>query len=221
MLGLAACNEESSKDIGNAPLYQRYRVEFQADADDDVMAYANFSKGRDEFGKSVKLEGAQSVKVNGRSMDYRDLEEMHSFNYAYSTEVGEGIDDVTFTFTRNKGEVYTNMVRKDDVAEIRLPRPLAAVANGVPLEWTGVSGMEDGEVTAVLSRRVNGAFSSYNAEKVDYENRTITFANVPAGRGYTLLLTRTKKLDTRENNLPAGGKLEICFVDEEDDIEVR
>lgn len=201
------CSEEDSQDIdNNTPIYQRYMVEF---SDNGTMAYAHFSKDKDAFFKDVKLEGAQSIRVNGKSMNYNLIEELNiSYNYSRNLEKAS---EVTFVFVRAKNKVYRNSVEKTEISRIALPDHLEVVVNDVAFAWVGESASRDNEVIAVLSRETNDSYADYMGT-VTESRKEIVFTGVPAG-AYNLTIQRYKRLDTQENNEPAKGEINVFYSD--------
>src|SRR5574344_118532 len=182
MLGLAstfaACEEDSSAQIGDTPIYQRYKVEFSASG--DVTAYAHFSKNKDQFFKDLKLEGDQRIRANGEEMDYNNLDNL-DFLYNYSANLGTKVNKVTFAFTRQKGMVLTNTASKSDVAALSLPATLTLV-NGYTISYTTDNDYSGGTVKAELTLSDDKSSYSYSLH-VDTVKHTIAITNIPAAKG--------------------------------------
>jgi hypothetical protein len=220
LLGLAstfaACNEESSDQIGDTPIYQRYKVEFSASG--DVTAYAHFSKNSDKYFKDIKLEGEQGIKANGKEMDYNNLDNL-DFLYNYSANLSKNTNKVTFAFTRQKGMVLTNTVAKSDVAALSLPATITLV-NGSTISYTTDNDYSGGTVKAELSLSADNSSNSYNLT-VDTVKHTIAITNIPAAKGYTLTLSRERTMPTTQNNSPAGGSITVIYKDERTGLTVK
>lgn len=65
-LYMTSCDQEESKDLGDAPLFQRYMLAVGKNG--ETVAYAAFSKERNDFLKPVKMTGEQKISVNGKAM---------------------------------------------------------------------------------------------------------------------------------------------------------
>lgn len=58
-LYMTSCDQEESKDLGDAPLFQRYMLAVGKNG--ETVAYAAFSKERNDFLKPVKMTGAENI----------------------------------------------------------------------------------------------------------------------------------------------------------------
>lgn len=203
---VSACKEENSGDIDpDTPFYQRYMVKF---SNQETMAYANFTKNKDALFKEIKLEGEQSIRVNGKEMNYNELEEL-DVAYAYSRNLGKATD-VSYIFVRTKNKVYKNSVLKTDILPIAIPSEVKTVTNNTAFAWQGEPSSADGEVSATLTRSTEEGAALYAGQVTDSKTEII-FTNVPAGN-YLLTVERYKKIETKENNLPAKGEINVYYT---------
>lgn len=206
MVFISACKEENSGDIdSDTPFYQRYMVKF---SDQETMAYANFTKNKDALFKEIKLEGEQSIRVNGKEMNFNELEEL-DITYAYSRNLGKATD-VSYVFVRTKNKVYKNSVQKTDILPIAIPSEIATVANNVAFAWQGEPSSAGGEVSATLTRSTDDGAVLYSGQVTEGKTEII-FTDVPAGN-YLLTVERYKKIETKENNLPAKGEINVYYT---------
>lgn len=217
-LGLGACQQTSSNDIGNTPVYQRYKVEFSANQ--DVKAFAHFSENKDSDYKAIELEGEQKITVNNREMAYNDIDEQEDFSYSYSAILGKNVNTVTFVFVRRKGRVFKNTVSSDIVKPIGIPEGLSSITSEVAITWEGDPATETNEVSAELTKDSGNRYDLYNGV-VDNAAKTIFFRDVPAGENYTLTIKRLKEVPTQEDDLPAKGKFEVYYYETKTGIRVK
>lgn len=53
----------------------------------ETVAYAAFSRERNDFLKPVKLTGEQKISVNGKAMNYNTMDSYHMVSYIYSLKL--------------------------------------------------------------------------------------------------------------------------------------
>ncbi len=202
----ASCKKEDSRNLNvDTPIYQHYKVMFGAD--NNTSAYALFTRNKTDFMKEIQLTGDQRIQVNGDDMNFHRLNEADGV-YSYTKVLGN-VSDVAFTFTRAKDKVYKNAVKRSDVNAIGIPADLSEISKGKIFSWTGaVLGINE-KIEATISQK-SPAYRSISASLTN-SNTQLVFPeaiDVPAG-SYQLMISRVKTVDTKENNAPAGGYIEI------------
>lgn len=203
LFGVVSCTEDRSDDLRGIPFYQRYMVEFTAQT---TNVYAHFSKYKDETFQEIQLTGEQNIKVNNENMEYHMLSDDWNILYSYSRSLGNATD-VTFTFTRDRGQVYQNSVSKSVIATIALPTDLTVVSQNQWIQWLGDAATSDGEVSALLSKQTENGAVSYSAE-VNKETSQFRFVESedPIKPGeYTLIVNRYKQVPTIQNDKTGAG----------------
>lgn len=213
-----ACQQKSSNDIGDTPIYQRYKVEFSGS--EDIKAFAHFSENKDSDYKAIELENEQEITVNHQKMNYNDIDEQEDFSYSYSAILGKNVKTVTFVFVRKKDKIYTNTVTSDLIQPISLPTGLNSITSGQPFTWEGAPATATNEVLAELTKDSGDSYSLYNAT-IDNTTKSITFHDVPTGGNYTLTIKRWKEIPTQEDDLPAKGKIEVYYYETQTGITVE
>lgn len=163
-LCLSTCSEEESNNIDSKiPFYQKLGITF---TNNSTFAFAHFSKNTDKAFAEIKLEGDQSIKVNGQYMNYHKIDELEDFiSYSYSKILQAGIDKVTFTFTRNRGEVYKNEANKSQIQSIAIPADFKLARNGkTALIWIGAPKSAKETIEATVSYENNGGVEQIPGE---------------------------------------------------------
>lgn len=123
-LYMTSCDQEESKDLGDAPLFQRYMLAVGKNG--ETVAYAAFSKERNDFLKPVKMTGEQKISVNGKAMNYNRLDNYHSVAYIYSLKLEDNTNEAEFEFVRFKDKTIKNKLVKDNSLFLSLPDGLSA-----------------------------------------------------------------------------------------------
>lgn len=214
-LCLNSCSEEESGNIDSkVPFYQKYGVTFTAS---ETYAFAHFSKNKDKDFEEIKLEGEQSIKVNGEGMEYHNIDEMEDFTYSYTKILKTGTDNVKFTFTRNKGEVYENQANKSQINAIAIPQGFKLNGDGkTTLTWIGnVKGNEE-TIEANIIKINNGKSETIPGEVQENGTSVVFTLSQMSAQKVTLVLTRNKQIKTTENNGTAGGEINLCYKDEQE-----
>lgn len=202
---LPSCqNDDSDVVPQDVPLYQNLAVEYNV-SQSNMHVAANFNRN-DSTGRNVRLGGSSSILFNGKTPNFANVG-----IYFYTLSVS-GLDDMTFQFTRAKGEVYTNKVSINNVNPIAIPESFtsASIKGSTILTWEGQP-LGENEYAALNINYAGGVNTIYNYEKGS-TSMNITFSNVvPAGKA-TLTLSRVKRLPLQESNGTAGGKIDVSYV---------
>lgn len=201
---LTSCQDDDSNGLdASVPFYQNLGVAYDI-TQNETRVGANFNQNNSE-GQNIKLNGPASVLFNGKTPDFANI---GVYFYTYSFK---GLDDMTFTFTRAKDSVFTNIASLDDVSPIAIPQSFTSIPlnEAVVLAWVGepLGDNESVEVRIVYS---GGVYNKYNSEKGS-TSLSISLSNsAPAGKA-TLSLSRIKKLPLQQSNGNAGGQLEVSY----------
>ncbi len=226
-----ACDNEDADGIDpSIPFYQNLGVEYNVTQNHTHIG-ANFNKYNSE-GANLRLP-AKGILFNGKEPDFLG---MGTYMYMLSES---GLAPVTFTFTRWKGQVYTNKASIDDVDPIALPESLTSIkSNGATvITWIGKPIGKDEYVQAHLT--YDGGVYDVNNTQEGATFVTLNFTNPASVAKGTLFLSRIKKLPLQESNgagsvpvylgapsikkLPlqesngaAGGKIDVSYVRNKD-----
>lgn len=202
---LTGCSSDDSSDIeADVPFYQNLGVAYDV-TNNVTRVGANFNK-TDSAGINIKLNGPASILINDETPDFANI---GIYFYTYSFK---GLDDITFTFTRAKDEVYINNASIKDVKPIAIPASFtsAKVKGTTTLTWEGdpIGANEVVEVTITYNGGVN---SIYNREEGS-RSINITFNNSSLPEKATLSLSRAKVNPLQESNGNAGGQLDVSYI---------
>lgn len=210
-LVFTACDNDDSDVVGESvPFYQKLGVEYNV-TQNHTRVGANFNKNNSK-GANMKLGGSSSIRFNGITPKFLNVGEYfytHSFN---------GLDDITFTFTRSKGNVFTNVASLNDIDPIAIPDTFTtiSVSGNTTLTWEGKP-IGANEYVQVRIEFKGGVNTVYNRNE---GGRTITvnFANPAAVGKATLFLSRIKTFPLQQSNGDAGGRLDISYVKDKEII---
>lgn len=210
-LFMTSCEQEESKDLGDAPLYQRYMLTVSADG--EAVAYAAFSKERNDFLKPVKLTGEQKITVNGKTMNYNTLDSYHMVAYSYSLKMEKGTGEVEFSFVRFKDKTIKNKIVKDNSLAISIPADLNTIENGKTVNWNGAKKADDETIEVVLVKDDKKQYAEYFAD-VTKDGKGFVFAKMPEEKGkFKLIIRRYKTVPTTQNDRTADGEMTLCYQD--------
>lgn len=202
---LPSCQNDDSDVISeDVPLYQNLAVEYNV-SQNTMHVAANFNRN-DSTGRNVRLGGNSSILFNEKTPNFANVG-----IYFYTLSIS-GLDDVTFKFTRAKGEVYTNKASIKNVSPIAIPESFtsASIKGSTTLTWEGAP-LGENEYAAVSINYKGGVNNVYNYEKGSM-SMNITFPNVVSAGKATLSLSRVKRLPLQESNGTAGGKIDVSYV---------
>lgn len=200
-----ACDNDDSDVVGESvPFYQKLGVEYNV-TQNHTRVGANFNKN-DSKGSNMKLGGNSSIRFNSITPKFLSVGEYfytHSFN---------GLDNITFTFTRSKGNVFVNAASLNDINPIAIPDTFTTVfANGnTVLTWEGEPIGPNEYVQARIEFK-GGINNIYNRNEGG-KTITINFSNSAAAGKATLFLSRIKTFPLQQSNGDAGGRLDISYV---------
>lgn len=202
---LTSCDSDDSSDIEpDVPFYQNLGVSYDV-TNNKTNVGANFNK-QDSAGINIKLNGPASILFNGKAPNFANV---GIYFYTYSFK---GLEDMTFTFTRAKDEVYTNVASIKDVKPIAIPESFtsAKVKGTTTLTWEGdpVGPNEVVEVTISYDGGVNSIFNRDEGSR----SINITFSNSSLPGKATLSLSRAKVSPLQESNGSASGQLDVSYV---------
>lgn len=202
---LTACSNDDTPDISaDVPFYQNLGVAYDI-TNNATRVGANFNK-TDSAGVNIRLNGPASILVNGQTPNFDNVG-IYFYTYSFN-----GLDDVTFTFTRAKDKVYTNKASIKDVKPIAIPESFtsAKVKGTTTLTWEGdpVGENEVVEVTITYNGGVNSIFN----RQVGSRSIDITFSNAAMPGKATLKLSRAKVNPLQESNGSAGGQLDVSYI---------
>lgn len=162
----------------------------------------------------MRLGGNSSILFNNKTPDFLNVG-LYFYNYSF-----EGLDDIIFTFTRSKGQVFINKASLKDVSPIAIPSSFTtiAISDNTLLTWEG-DPIGSGEYVEVRIEYKGGVNTIYNRNQGE-KSITLSFSNpVSAGKA-TLFLSRIKTLPLQQSNGNAGGKLDVSYVqDKEIDLQ--
>lgn len=200
-----ACDNDDSPDIdASVPFYQNLGVAYDV-TNKTTRVGANFNKYNSE-GVNIRLNGPASIKINGKTPNFANV---GTYFYTYTFE---GLDEVTFSFTRSKDSTFTNVASFDDVKPIAIPASFtsARVKGTTTLTWEG-DPVGENEVVEARITYDGGANSIYNRQKGS-TSINITFANSSLPGKGTLSLSRAKVNPLQESNGNAGGQLDVSYI---------
>lgn len=210
-----ACTQEESDKLGDAAVSQRYMVAFAANGEN--YAYANFSKDKVRIFKPIKLTGEQKIFANGKNMQYNELNSYHQVEYSYSSQLEKNINEVKFSFVRNKTTTLENTIKKDNGAFIALPAELTTIEKGKPVVWKGAARGEKENIE--VSLELNEKSKSYVmvAGKITEDGKGFVFNELPTEKGkYKLTLRRIIQQPTLQNDRTAKGEMVVSYFDTKD-----
>lgn len=206
-----ACDNDDSDVVGESvPFYQKLGVEYNI-TQNHTRVGANFNKNNSK-GANMKLGGSSSIRFNNISPKFLSVGEYfytHSFN---------GLEDITFTFTRSKGNVFTNVASLKDINPIAIPDTFTtvSVSGNTTLTWEGepIGANEYVQVRIEFKGGVNTVYNRNEGGKTI----TVNFANPAAAGKATLFLSRIKTLPLQQSNGDAGGRLDVSYVKDKEII---
>lgn len=149
-LCLTSCEQEESKDLGDAPLFQRYMLAVGNNG--ETIAYAAFSRERNDFLKPVKMTGDQKISVNGKGMNYNRLDNYHSVAYLYSLKLDNNANEAEFEFVRFKDNTIKNKLVKDNSLALALPEDLKTIEAGKVVNWKGAAKADEETMEFILEK---------------------------------------------------------------------
>lgn len=210
-LYMTSCEQEDSKDLGDAVLYQNYMLTVSSDG--EAVAYAAFSRERNDFLKPVKLTGEQKISVNGKAMNYNTMDSYHMVSYIYSLKLDKGAEEAEFSFVRFKDKTIKNKIKKDNSLSISLPAELETLEAGKAVYWNGAVKAEDEKIEVVMVKENKKQYSEYFGE-VTQDGKGFVFAKLPEEKGkFKLTVRRYKTVPTTQNDRTADGEMTLCYQD--------
>lgn len=202
---LTSCSNDDSSDISaDVPFYQNLGVAYDV-TNNTTRVGANFNK-TDSSGINIKLNGPASILFNGKTPNFANVG-VYFYTYTF-----EGLDQMTFEFTRAKDEVYTNTASIDDVKPIAIPESFtsAKVKGTTTLTWEG-DPIGENELVEVTISYTGGTYTIYNREEGS-RSINISFSNSSLPGKATLSLSRAKIHPLQEANGNAGGQLDVSYI---------
>ena len=210
-LCMTSCEQEDSKDLGDAVLYQKYMLTVSTDG--ETVAYATFSRERNDFLKPVKLTGEQKISVNGKPMNYNRLDSYHMVSYIYSLKLDKGTQEAEFSFVRFKDKDIKNKLAKDNSLAISLPADLETLEAGKAVNWNGAVKASDETIEVVMVKDDKKQYSEYFAE-VTPDGKGFVFKKMPEEKGkFKLTIRRYITVPTTQNDRTADGDMTLCYQD--------
>lgn len=204
---VSCSSEESSSLNSNVPFYQSLDVEYYV-SKNKTKASANFNK-YNALGDNIQLTGISSIKFNNDKPNYVNIA---PFFYTYSFN---GLDDITFRFTRNRNEVYINTVSIKDIEPIDFPAGFndIDVNKKVDFRWIGspVGKKEEVQIRIVTAE---GEYNFYDDTVGDDFIRLTLPKSVDKG-DVTVSLTRIRKMALKEAE-SAGGEIKVSYISDKD-----
>ena len=205
---LTSCGDDAPSEIDpSVPFYQNLGVEYNITQNHTHIG-ANFNKYNSE-GVSLRLPD-KNILFNGKEPDF-----LGQGTYMYMLSES-GLDSVTFTFTRWKGQVYTNNVSIEDVDPIAIPESFTAIkgSGSTVITWEGNPIGKDEYIQAHLT--YSGGVYDLNNTQEGATSITLNFTNPTSATNGTLYLSRVRKLPLQESNGDAGGKIDVSYVQNKD-----
>lgn len=209
-ISMTSCEQEDSKDLGDAPLFQKYMLAVGNNG--ETVAYAAFSRERNDFLKPVKMTGEQKITVNGKSMNYNRLDRFHTVTFSYSLKLDNNTNEAEFEFTRFKTKKLKNKLVKDNSLMLALPTEMGTLEAGKPVNWNGAAMAGDETMEIVLEKADKRQFAQYFGE-VTKDGKGFVFQTLPEKGTYKLTVRRYKSAPTVENDGTADGELVLCYYD--------
>ena len=209
-LCLTSCEQEESKDLGDAPLFQRYMLAVGNNG--ETIAYAAFSRERNDFLKPVKMTGDQKISVNGKGMNYNRLDNYHSVAYLYSLKLDNNSNEAEFEFVRFKDNTIKNKLVKDNSLALALPEDLKTIEAGKVVNWKGAAKADEETMEFILEKTDKRQFAQYFGE-VTEDGKGFVFQNLPEKGKYKLIIRRYKSAPTTQNDRTADGEMTLCYFD--------
>ncbi len=204
----AACDDDDTSNDTKAYFYQSLSAEYNVTTN-QTYAAANFNRSNAN-GESIILAGNQSLLINGQLPVYANVSPY------YYTLTLPGLDKLTFVFTRDVGEVYTNTVSVDQVKPVTIPADFVTVKSTgtTTLTWTGDP---VGDKETIMVRLMDGnqkVIGTFYQRELNATTINIVFTSaVPApGSAGLLLLTRVKELPLAQTNGDAGGLMKVNYT---------
>ncbi len=209
-LNLTSCEQEDSKDLGDAPLFQKYMLAVGNNG--ETVAYAAFSKERNDFLKPVKMTGEQKITVNGRDMNYNRLDRFHTVTFSYSLKLDNNTNEAEFEFTRFKTKNLKNKIAKDNSLMLSLPKEIETLEAGKPVNWTGAAMASDETMEIMLEKADKRKYIQFFGE-VTKDGKGFVFQTLPEKGIYKLTVRRYKSAPTVQNDRTADGEMVLCYYD--------
>lgn len=209
-LYMTSCDQEESKDLGDAPLFQRYMLAVGKNG--ETVAYAAFSKERNDFLKPVKMTGEQKISVNGKAMNYNRLDNYHSVAYIYSLKLEDNTNEAEFEFVRFKDKTIKNKLVKDNSLFLSLPDGLSGLEAGKAVNWNGAAKADDETMEIMLEKSDKRQYAQYFGETTD-DGKGFVFKTLPEKGKYKLTVKRYKSVPTVQNDRTADGEMTLCYFD--------
>lgn len=216
-LNLTSCKQEESKDLGDAPLFQKYMLAVGNNG--ETVAYAAFSRERNDFLKPVKMTGEQKITVNGKNMNYNRLDKFHTVAFSYSLKLDNNTNEVEFAFARFKDKILTNKLAKDNSLALILPDELKTLEAGKEINWKGAAKADDETMEIILEKNDKRQFLQHFGE-VTENGKGFVFRNLPEKGIYKLVVRRYKSVPTVQNDRTADGEMVLCYYDSRN-IEIK
>lgn len=196
---MASCSQDDSEDLGDTPFYQDYAVSI---SEEGVTAYAHFSKDKEDVLNSIKLDGEQSLWINGSELTEYGIDLNNTNTYPYHLDLGKGIKSVEFKFIRKKNMTLTNTVKTSDIKEFHLGEETTLDGN-TEIAWIGED-QENTSISAMIEWEDGGVYSSQTLEVI---GNIVKLGDLKG----MLTVTRSKTINTIENDSPAGGKIVLSY----------
>ncbi|WP_299231151.1 hypothetical protein [uncultured Bacteroides sp.] len=209
-LNLTSCEQEDSKDLGDAPLFQNYMLAVGNNG--ETVAYAAFSKERNDFLKPVKMTGEQKITVNGKNMNYNRLDKFHTVAYSYSLKLDNNVKEAEFSFVRFKDKILTNKLAKDNSLALILPEELKTLEAGKAVNWKGAAKAAD-ETMEIMLEKANKRQYLQHFGEVTEDGKGFVFQSLPEKGKYKLTVRRYKSVPTVQNDRTADGEMFLCYYD--------
>lgn len=209
-LNLTSCKQEESKDLGDAPLFQKYMLAVGNNG--ETVAYAAFSRERNDFLKPVKMTGEQKITVNGKNMNYNRLDKFHTVAFSYSLKLDNITNEAEFAFVRFKDKTLKSKIAKDNSLVISLPEELKSLEAGKEINWKGAAKADDETIEIILEKTDKRQFLQHFGE-VTENGKGFVFRSLPEKGKYKLVVRRYKSVPTVQNDRTADGEMVLCYYD--------
>lgn len=209
-LNLTSCEQEESKDLGDEPLFQKYMLAVGNNG--ETVAYAAFSRERNDFLKPVKMTGEQKITVNGKNMNYNRLDKFHTVAFSYSLKLDNITNEAEFAFVRFKDKTLKNKISKDNSLVISLPEELKSLEAGKEIYWKGAAKADDETMEIILEKTDKRLFLQHFGE-VTENGKGFVFRSLPEKGKYKLVVRRYKPVPTVQNDRTADGEMILCYYD--------
>lgn len=216
-LGFTSCEQEESKDLGDAPLFQKYMLAVGSNG--ETVAYATFSRERDNFLKPVKMTGDQKISVNGKAMNYNTIDSYHLVTFSYSLKLDNGTNEAEFSFVRFKDKTIKNKLVKDNSLFLSLPDELNTLEAGKEVNWKGAA-KADGETMEIMIEKSNKKQYAQYFGEVTNDGKGFVFKNLPEKGKFKLTVRRYKSAPTVQNDRTADGEMILCYYDSRE-VEIK